>query len=176
MAHHAKAEQVLTAEGEHLATLYQAVFRRALYLVGDRYSAEDAAQETFFRYLNRRPSGLENPAAWLYTVVTRVCYDWLKRAKRSPVTTLSEAGEFPDLQASPDQALTDLEDLATVRRALDQLAPRDRMILLLRHSASSYREIAGAVGCAENSVGQLLHRAERRFKAVYEELSNPPSR
>lgn len=176
MTYQAKAERGTAAEGEHLAALYQTVFRRALYLVGDRHSAEDAAQETFFRYLNRRPSGLENPAAWLYTVVTRVCYDWLKRAKRSPVTTFSEAGEFPDLQPTPDQALTDLEDLATVRRALDQLVPRDRMILLMRHSASPYREIAGAVGCAETSVGQLLHRAERRFKAAYEELSNPSSR
>jgi len=175
MPYQANAERGPAADGEHLASLYQTVFRRALYLIGDRHSAEDAAQETFFRYLNRRPSGLDNPAAWLYTVVTRVCYDWMKRAKRSPMTTLSEAGEFPDLQPTPEEALTDLEDLFTVRRALEELGPRDRIILLMRHSASSYREIARAVGCAEGSVGQLLHRAERRFKAAYEELSNSSS-
>lgn len=176
MTHQANAESGPAAEGDHLAALYQTVFRRALYLIGDRYCAEDAAQETFFRYLNHRPRSLENPAAWLYTVVTRLCYDWLKRSKRSQVTTLSEAGNLPDLQPTPDQALADQEELALVRHGLDQLVPRDRMILLMRHAGSPYREIAAAVGCAESSVGQLLHRAERRFKAAYEELSNPSSR
>ena len=46
--------------------------------------------------------------------------------------------------------------------------PRDRAVLLLRHSGFSYAEIADAVGLAPGSVGTTLVRAQRRFREVYE--------
>jgi RNA polymerase sigma factor (sigma-70 family) len=163
--------------GENLAALWQAVFRRALYLTGNRTTAEDAAQETFVRYLANRPAGLASPLAWLITVCTRVCFDWGRKQRRSAAAPLEQAGErVADPGLLPDELLTGQEEVRMARQALEQLDSRDRMILLLRYSATPYREIAAAAGCAESSVGQLLHRAERRFKAAYEQLaeSGPP--
>lgn len=164
------APQPTPAEGENLNHWYQKLFRRALYLTGDHGLAEDAAQETFYRYLSRRPAGLANPGAWLITVCTRLCYDWLRRRGRNPAAPFDENLSVADPGPLPEEVLTDREDLVLVRQALDSLAPRDRLILLLRYSSTSYREIAGTIGCAESSVGQLLHRAEGRFKAAYEHL------
>lgn len=162
--------------GEHLAGLWQAVFRRALYLTGNRTTAEDAAQETFCRYLANRPAGLASPLAWLITVCTRVCFDWGRKQRRSPTAPLEAGEHVADPGLLPDELLTGQEEARMARQALEQLEPRDRMILLLRYSSAPYREIALAAGCAESSVGQLLHRAERRFKAAYERLaeSGPP--
>ena len=65
-------------------------------------------------------------------------------------------------------------EAALVRAALDRLPPRDRTLLLLRHSGASYAEIARALGCARGSVGTLLVRAERRFKTGYERMVESP--
>ncbi len=164
------------AEGENFTGLYHAVFRRALYLLGDRHQAEDAAQETLLRYISRRPAGLTSPVAWLVTVCTRLCYDWMRQRRRRPAEPLEAATGLHDPGPAPDQAAETREELHRARQALESLDARDRMILLLRHSGSSYRDIATQVGCAENSVGQLLHRAERRFRAAYELLDTHPPR
>lgn len=157
-------------QDEILADLYPAVYRRALYLMGDPAVAEDAAQETFIRYLTRRPAGLRNPAAWLSTVCTRLCYDWMKSKSRSSVP-LEAMGEIVDTAPLPEEVLTDREDIVLARQALELLDPRDRTVLLLRHASASYREIAATVGVAEGSVGSLLHRAERRFRDAYQRLA-----
>lgn len=172
----ASADAAPADDGESLSALYPAVYRRALYLIGDPATAEDAAQETFFRYLTRRPAGLRSPAAWLATVCTRLCYDWMRSRSRRAVP-LEAAEEIVDPGLLPEEVLTDREDLELARQALERLDPRDRTVLLLRHSSTSYREIAAVVGCAESSVGSLLHRAERRFRDVYQRLaSDGPSR
>lgn len=157
---------------ENLNGIYQTIFRRALYLLGNRTAAEDAAQEAFYRYLSRRPAALANPTAWLMTVVTRLCFDWLRRERHVAPGPPAERAEAVDTRPLPEEALTHREDLDRVRAALDALEPRDRMVLLLRHSGEPYRVIAEQAGCAENSVGQILHRAERRFQAAYERLAH----
>jgi DNA-directed RNA polymerase specialized sigma24 family protein len=46
-----------------------------------------------------------------------------------------------------------------VRAALQELETRDRTILLMREEGFSHREIAGAVGTTEKSVGTMIARA-----------------
>lgn len=154
---------------ERLANLYQAVYRRALYLTGNRTTAEDAAQETFFRYLSRRPAGLNSPLSWLITVCTRICIDWSRKQKPVPLPD-EQAARIADTGQLPDEVLSGQEEIRLTRVALESLEHRDRTILLMRYAYAPYREIAAAIGCADNSVGQMLHRAERRFKAAYEHL------
>jgi len=66
------------------------------------------------------------------------------------------------------------ERIDAVRAALDTLTLRDRQALLLRHAGYSYREIAGAVGLAETSVGTTLVRAGQAFRAAFQELHGAP--
>jgi RNA polymerase sigma factor (sigma-70 family) len=163
--------------GENLDSLYQAVFRRALYLMGNRTAAEDTAQETFLRYLSRRPAGLTSPLAWLITVCTRLCFDRMRSGRRHQTEPLNEAALMANSRGLPEEVLLDREEAQMARQALESLDPRERMLLLLRHSGTPYRALAAAAGCAEGSVGPLLHRAERRFRAAYERLAESgPSR
>jgi RNA polymerase sigma-70 factor (ECF subfamily) len=56
-----------------------------------------------------------------------------------------------------------------VRRILATMKPGQAKILLLRHSGLSYKEIAIALNVAPGSVGSLLTRAERAFRAKYQQ-------
>lgn len=162
-----------------LQDLYTATFRRALLLLGDRYEAEDAAQEAVTRLLGQGTGTVKNPGAWLRQVVSRLAYDALRRGQRSVDLTPSPdqlTDHFQEAPPDPAQVAVEHEQAQLVRSALDRLSPRDRMILLLRAEALSYREIAHAVRCRPGSVGTLLARAERRFKEQYELVAHSPDR
>ena len=63
-----------------------------------------------------------------------------------------------------------VEQIEYVRRALKQLSPRDRRILLMREEGFRYGEIADAIGVKQTSVGALVARALRRFETAWAEL------
>lgn len=137
---------------------YGRVLRHLIYLTGDRVTSEDLAQETFGRLLECPPAALRNTSAWLLTVASNLAYNHFRgetrrREREGRVT---------------DAAATDPDDVLDVRRALDALTPRDRLVLLLRHSGFSYAEIAEAVALAPSSVGTTLARAQARFRDAYE--------
>jgi RNA polymerase sigma-70 factor (ECF subfamily) len=50
------------------------------------------------------------------------------------------------------------------------MKPRSAMLLLLRQSGLSYREIASALEIAPGSVGTLLARAEKEFRKKYRQI------
>ncbi|MBK8233563.1 MAG: hypothetical protein IPK72_24040 [Candidatus Eisenbacteria bacterium] len=56
-----------------------------------------------------------------------------------------------------------------MRRAIETLSEREQSLLLLRTEGYSYRELALALDLEESSVGTLLARAKRAFRAAYEE-------
>lgn len=63
------------------------------------------------------------------------------------------------------------EEETLVYEALHRLAPRDREVLLLAEwEGLTPAEIASVVGCLAVTARGRLHRARRRFRAVYEEL------
>ncbi len=151
--------------------MYAAAFRRALLLTRHRQTAEDAAQEAVTRLLGQTPGTVRNPGAWLTQVVSRLAYDWMRQRRRE-ITLAELPPPSPAQNIAPDPAahIVARAEAAEVRSILQQLPPRDRQMLLLRHGGASYQEIARSVGCAPGSVGTLLVRAERRFKTRYEKL------
>ncbi|MFP4003996.1 MAG: sigma factor, partial [Alphaproteobacteria bacterium] len=53
----------------------------AYRMLGSRADAEDAVQDAWLRW-REKADGVDNPRAWLTTVVTRLCLDRLKSAQR----------------------------------------------------------------------------------------------
>lgn len=56
------------------------------------------------------------------------------------------------------------------RRAVDSLAERERVALLMRAEGLNYDEIAWAMPAARTSVGTILARARRRLSEKYDAL------
>lgn len=147
---------------------YPRLFRYCHRLTGDADVAEDVAQEAFVRLWYRQVNG-EHKAltSWLFKVATHLIRDRVRTTENRrrlleihPVT--------PGGSEAPDARAERLEMQERVRSVLDTMSVRDRVMLLMREEGFSYREIAEAADVAPASVGTLLARALKRFRASYD--------
>lgn len=141
------------------------LFRYIHRCTADEEAARDIAQECFVRYLRSDVPG-EEARAWLFRVASNLIRDRhrLRTRRRRLLERWRGGREVAGPYLSPERAL----EVVRAREALDRLAERDRMMLLMREEGFSYREIAAAVDVAPASVGTLLARALQRFKDAYE--------
>lgn len=164
---------VLRAQGgdaaarDELATLCQrTAYLLGLQLLRDVEQARDVAQEATLRVLQslarldpRRP-----PRPWILRVTRNLVWDRLRRQRRRGHETLPD-----DLVAPPDIADPSLraqrhERQRIVWRALSELPPDAREILVLRdYRDCSYAEIAEALSLPLGTVMSRLHRARARL-------------
>lgn len=152
---------------------YAGVVRLARRLTGDAAEAEDVAQEVLERLADEpvldRPD--DEVRAWLWRVTTNTALN-RTRGRRREHARLELVGRRAAVDAGadvPDEAALRRAEAAHVRDVLTGLAPRQQEVLVLRHSGCSYAEIAAATGLAPSSVGTVLARAERAFRAAFEE-------
>lgn len=141
--------------------------------LGDRDWAEEVAQETFIRAL--RQEHITNERAWLFTVANNLVRDEARRdaRRRKHLTLLREEGEQAvELEAT---TLERAQEAALARKAVDTLAERDRLALLMREEGLDYTEIAAALGLSVGSIGTTLSRARRRLVEAYESLQTGES-
>lgn len=150
---------------EYHGTLVRYLTRR----LGDRDWAEDVAQETFVRAL--RQEHIVNERAWLFAVATNLVRDEARKdARRRRHLELmfeEQRAEVPEPEVS---SLERAQEAAMARRAVDSLAERDRLALLMREEGLDYGEIAEALELSPGSVGTTLSRARRRLAEAYEAL------
>jgi RNA polymerase sigma-70 factor, ECF subfamily len=153
----------------HFPRIYRFLHR----LSGEPDVAADIAQEAFVR-LHERGSLPDEPASWLVTVaLNRFRNVASSRSRRIRLLTADRAAHvLGDPPASPAEWIGQAESRARVRAALEQLPERDRQMLLLCAEGYRYREIATALGINEASVGTLLSRAKRAFRAAYGDDTN----
>lgn len=74
---------------------YPAVLRQLTYLVGDKSTAEDLAQEVFLRLYRRPPDDLAAVGAWLHCVSTRIVYDYTRSKSQSKRSLQKELSYRP---------------------------------------------------------------------------------
>jgi RNA polymerase sigma-70 factor (ECF subfamily) len=163
---------------DHLERLFREfhgpIVRYLARRLGDRDLAEELTQETFLRAMRHGPVARER--AWLFTVATNLMRDEARRGARERQRLALLKGEVdaagprePDVLAA-EPAAEALREEALAHRAVDALAERDRMALLLREEGLDYHEIAATLGLSVGSVGTTLSRARRRLVEVYETL------
>lgn len=156
---------------ERLFVTYHAMLVRYLTRrLGDRDWAEEVAQETFVRAL--RQERIVNERAWVFAVAHNLVRDGARRdARNRRHLELLQAEAREIEEAEVEQTLEQAERMALARRALAQLAERDRQALLLKEEGLDYQEIADVLGIEKGSVGTTLSRARRRLAEAYEELT-----
>ena len=132
------------------------LYRAALAILGDPHEAEDAVQDAFVRYLERRPENLENPGAWLMRVLVNGCKSRLRLAWR-------QVGPLPETLAAPGpEEREELEELFS-------LPPEDRAVLhLYYYEGWSTNEIAQMLGQRPGSVRSRLSRARGKLRKLLE--------
>lgn len=138
--------------------------------LGDRDWAEEVAQETFVRALRQRES-LSNERAWLFTVANNLVRDEARKdARRRRHLAILREQESDDVQEPEPTSLEREQERVMARRALDALAERDRLALLMREEGLDYNEIATALELSVGSIGTTLARARRRLAEAFDGL------
>jgi RNA polymerase sigma-70 factor (ECF subfamily) len=139
----------------------------AYRMLGSLTEADDAVQEAWLRLSRADSGGVDNLAAWLTTVVGRVCLDMLRsRAHRreEPLDPTGTGGGAVD----PEQeaVLADSVGLALLV-VLETLTPVERLAFVLHDLfAVSFDEIAPIVGRTPVATRQIASRARRRVQSA----------
>ena len=190
-----RLERALVAERPHLVGV-------AYRVTGSRVEAEDIVQEAWLRARRADPATIENPEAWLTTVVSRLALDTLKSARvrresyvgpylPEPVPTggalAGRAARVPAAGGAPsglDDGADDGDPAGMAERAesltfgflrvLDTLGPVERVVFLLADVFDvPYTQIAEVVGRSPEACRQVASRARRRVRAERPEHAPP---
>lgn len=145
--------------------------RLAWRMLGDRAMAEDVVQEGLEKLFRlRQYQGDARLSTYFHTLVARLCLDRLRAL--DPVrfdSDLADGLAGIDPAADPVQALSQGEQVSQVQRAVQALAPRQRMAIgLWAYHDFTVAEIADAMQMERNAADQLLHRAKARLKQILE--------
>ena len=160
-------------EAEALRVLYErharSIYNFAHRLLLDPATAEEILQETFLRVYQERAAF--RPVAtfktWAFTIARNLCVDILRSAPRLHEVGANPLPEVADPGPSPLDRLDRSNREAVLRRALSDLPPDDREVLLLsRYHGLKYREIAAIVGGSEDAVKMRVHRALTRLRKL----------
>jgi RNA polymerase sigma-70 factor (ECF subfamily) len=143
----------------------RAVAYRMLGSVGE---SDDAVQETWLRIRGQDPEAVQNPQAWLTTVVGRVCLNML-RARKTRREELAEHVPDPvvsfEADGSEHQALLAESVGLALLVVLDSLTPAERLAFVLHDVFGvPFGDIATALGRSEAATQQLASRARRRIQ------------
>jgi RNA polymerase sigma-70 factor, ECF subfamily len=134
------------------------------YTGGDRFGAEDIAQEVFLR-VYRAASEFE-PRGKVSTWIFKIAYNLslnevLRRSRFCPITDIDDLGSE---LAEPDHTgRKELEE--EVMDAVGHLPPKQRAALLLRvNEGLAYAEIGNILSTSVSSVESLLFRARENLR------------
>ena len=156
------------------------IVRHLRYLTGDLQVSEDLAQEAFVRLWERAAAdgsgAVRDPGPWLLRVASNLAYNHFRAEERRRAREDRAGVQDALCQHTGECGSSSLEEAIDVRDALTRMGARDRTVLLLRHSGSTYAEIAEVIGIAPGSVGTTLARAQSRFREAYEGYSAESSR
>ncbi|PID78233.1 MAG: hypothetical protein CSA18_02535 [Deltaproteobacteria bacterium] len=158
---------------EELLMRYEVkIYNFGLRMCKDQSDAEDLVQETFiniFRYLKdfRMESKFKN---WTYKIASSVCMKIKNKKKSSqkdisfedlvPDTEKEISGKIPPWVNQPVEALMNKEISREIKKEIDKLPPKYRIILVLRDMEGfSTQEVSEIINISESNVKVRLHRA-----------------
>lgn len=140
----------------HKDKLYTSI----LFLVKDKYLAEDIFQDVFIRIIDTMRSGRYTEEGkflpWAMRIAHNLCVDYFRKVKRTPTIKNGDDKDiFEVLSFADDSAETKMmkrQSHDRVRSMLEQLPEDQREVIILRHYADmSFKEIASMTNCSINT-------------------------
>ncbi len=150
------------------------LIRIAYRMLGSVADAEDVVQEAFVRWLDADRDAVREPEAYLRRVVTRLCLDQLKSARRRRETYIGPWLPEPVVEAAED----DIDDVTLpLLMALERLLPLERAAFLLHDVFGvGFEEIAETIGREPAACRQLASRARTHVRAARPRFEVPKER
>jgi RNA polymerase sigma-70 factor (sigma-E family) len=147
--------------------------RYAYALTGDAYRAQDLVQTVLLQAYRRWPRivTLEHPDAYIRRMVTNSYLGWRRQKRNWEIPT----GDLPERENSPDPAIG-VVDRVELRRALQELSPHQRAVLVLRHvEGLDDEQIGQMLGCSVGTVRGHASRGRQRIVGLITATSISPA-
>lgn len=150
------------------------VYNLAYRILGDEAHAADATQEAFiaaYRHIGDFHTGYFY--AWLYRIVTNICYDLVRYHKRRPALSFSRlSGEDDDADfdvSAPDdgpETIVQRHELAALLQKHINTLPADQRLVLVLSDVQGLtdREIAAIMRSNVGTVKSRLSRARAKMR------------
>ncbi|WNG34868.1 sigma-70 family RNA polymerase sigma factor [Archangium violaceum] len=146
--------------------------RIAYRMLGSVADAEDVVQEAFIRWLAIDRSAVREPEGFLCRVVTRLCLDLLKSARRQRETYVGPWLPEPVVEADDHEELDDVT--LPLMMALERLSPLERAAFLLHDVFGvGFEELAETLGREPAACRQLASRARTHVHAARPRFQMP---
>jgi len=149
---------------------YRGVVAAAGRVVG-LSAAEDIAQEAFAALYRRGPTDPQHARNWLYRTTLHRALSALRSNQRRQARETNAATPLLAAVGEPHAAVEQLEARQSVQAVLRSIPERYAMLLALRHSGLSHKEISEITAIKINQVGTLLVRAEAAFKREFDRVT-----
>jgi RNA polymerase sigma-70 factor, ECF subfamily len=173
------------------------LFAIAYRILGSAADAEDVLQDAYLRA--RGVDDARSPRAVLATIVTRLCLDEVRSARRrretyvgpwlpeplftdapaaaAPPRVIDAAGAAASAAPGPAERVSDAESMSMAFLVLlEALSPLERAVYVLREVLDyEMAEVAEATGRSEAACRQLLHRARAHVAARRTRFPAPPA-
>jgi RNA polymerase sigma-70 factor (ECF subfamily) len=136
------------------------IFSSVLFIVKDKYLAEDLFQDTFIKIIDtiRKGSYTEEGKflPWAMRIAHNLCVDHFRKIKRTPPIKTSDNRDIFEVigknEESADTNIIKGQSHEHIRRILDLLPADQREVIVLRHFADmSFKEIAEMTNCSINT-------------------------
>jgi RNA polymerase sigma-70 factor (ECF subfamily) len=140
----------------HKDKLYSSI----LFLVKDKFLAEDIFQDVFIRIIDTMRGGRYTEEGkflpWAMRIAHNLCVDHFRKVKRTPTIKNSEDQDIFEVlnftEESAEDRMIKRQSHSRVREMLDKLPEDQREVIILRHYADmSFKEIAQITNCSINT-------------------------
>ena len=163
---------VVTGKTDYFGVIYdrysQKVYRKCIGFVRDRALAQDLVQDIFTKLFFQLSKfhGKSRFSTWLYAVTYNHCIEYLRKNNRYQTVDIEDEADIRE-DLSEEALMSTQQEL--LRRALDQIGPEDRMVLLMKYQDDmSVQEIMEVLEVGESAVKMRLARARQRVKTILE--------
>lgn len=150
------------------------LFRAASLFGFNKSDAENAVQETFFRFAKTLPQFRGDSAlyTWLYGILLNVVRQ--HRRDRSHLLFTEDPPEGDAVPSNAGVALDAKTVAQTLARALEKLSPDHRIVLILRYYEQlPVSDIAQKLGCSAGTVKSRLFHARQQMSVLVPQSLNP---
>jgi RNA polymerase sigma-70 factor (ECF subfamily) len=139
--------------------------RLAYRMLGSVADAEDVVQDAWERWLAADRSAVREPAALMQTIVTRICINELKSARRRRETYIGPW--LPDPIVTDGQPDTIDDITLPLMTALERLSPLERAAFLLHDVfGMDFEDVAGVIDREPSACRKLASRAREHIRTA----------
>jgi RNA polymerase sigma-70 factor (ECF subfamily) len=146
-----------------------ALYRYAVFNVGDKEAAKDLVQSTFTKTWDFIAKGgkVENIRAFLYKTLKNLIIDYYRAKRPVSLDSMAEEDDF-DPPAPAEVSIEEHSEALLAFKLLDQIPAEHKEVIVMRTVQElTFKEIAHATGESENTVAVRYHRGMKKVKELF---------